>query len=254
MKRCTPTLLGAALAFGCVVLPAEAEHSSGGSLQLPGASRVGVINLVDAEVTHFHAAPHLENSYLKTYTLSWQVGPMLVDSVRTGLTQRGLVVVPLAPSDELARARERCFLNATLSRGLPRDCVPLFAHLAGNARLSAIIVLGPGRNDSAHAGSARHKELPDYLRGFSFVTSDASGDSLPLLLDLTELLLVRTDPEGAELIDREWGGNGSTWTGYHAPPDLKAIPTVQLDQLQGLYATMLQRQADTLLTHLQGTR
>jgi hypothetical protein len=253
MTRCTPTALGAALVFSCISQPAQAQRAAD-SLHLPNASRVGVINLVDAEVTHFHAAVHLEDSYLKTYTLSWQVGPLLVATVSGPLIQQGLVVVPLAPSDELARARERCFLNAALARGLPKECVPLYAHLAGAQRLSAIIVLGPGRNDAAHAGGARHKELPDYLRGFSFVTGEGGADAAPLLLDLTELLLIRADPESAELIDREWGGNGGAWTGYRSPPDLKAIPAAQLDQLQGLYAAMLKQQAEQLLAHLQVAR
>jgi hypothetical protein len=253
VKQCKPMLLGTALVLSCIGPSALAQHAAD-SLHLPDASRVGVINMVDAEVTHFHAAAHLEDSYLKTYPLTWQVAPLLIAAVSNPLSRQGLVVVALAPSDELVRARERCFLNAALARGLPKECAPLYARLAGAQRLSAIIVLGPGRNDAAHAGGARHKELPDYLRGFSFVTGEGGAEGLPLLLDLTELLLIRADPDGAELIDREWGGNGSTWTGYHAPPDLKAIPASQLDQLQGLYAAMLQRQGTQLLAHLQVTR
>jgi hypothetical protein len=253
MMRTTPLALCAALGLCAVGLPVQAQKPFA-SLQLPGGSRVGVINLVDAEVTHFHFAAHLENSYLKTYTLTWSVSAMLVAAVHDPLGQQALVLVPLAPSDELVRARERCFLNASLAKGLPQDCVPLYAHLAAAEHLSAVIALGPGRNDSTHAGSARHKELPEYLRGFSFVTGEGAPDSAPMLLDLTEMVLVRVDPESAQLIDREWGGNGMSWSEFRAPADLKAIPGAQLDQLQSLYAAMLKHQADGLLAHLSVAR
>ena len=118
--------------------------------------------------------------------------------------------------------------------------------------LQAIIALGPGRNDSAHAGATRHKDLPEYLRGWSFVTGGA--DPLPVLLDQTELLLVGVTASKAELIGRAWGGGGKNWTGYQAPPDLKAFSEQQLDQLQPLYGAMLKQQADAALAPLQLAR
>jgi hypothetical protein len=252
MVRIPPWVL-CALVLCCACMPLRAEKPVE-SLQLPGGARVGVVNLVDPEVTHFHFAPHLENSYLKTYTLAWPVSAMLVATVRDPLTQAGLVVVPLNPGDELLRARERCFLNAALAKGLPKECVPLYTRVATAEHLSALIVLGPGRNDSSHAGSTRHKELPEYLRGFSFVTAEDTPDSPPMLLDLTELLLVRADSSGAELVDREWGGNGMRWSGYQPPANLKAIPGAQLDQLQALYSLMLKHQAEAALGHLSVAR
>ncbi len=76
----------------------------------------------------------------------------------------------------------------------------------------------------------------------------------PTLLSLTELLLIGVGPAGVQLADRQWGGDGQSWTGYQAPADLKALPAQQLDQLRPLFAAMLQRQADALLAHLQVAR
>src|SRR6516162_9041863 len=200
------------------------------ALALPAGARVGVVNLLDPEVTHFHASRQIENSFLKTYTVSWSVSAMLLGAVKDRLGQLGLTVVPLAASDALRRARESCFLDAALAKGLPKECGPLYAQLAASSDVSAIIVLGPGRNDSAHAGGARHKELPEYLRGWCFVTGGA--EPLPVLLDITELLLVGVSGSKAELFGRAWGGDGKSWAGYRAPPDLKAFSGPQLDQLQ----------------------
>ncbi|HEY4750408.1 MAG TPA: hypothetical protein VIH60_08480 [Steroidobacteraceae bacterium] len=220
-------------------------------LQVPAGSRVGVINLLDAEVTHFHESRHIENSFLKTYAVNWPVNAMLLTGVKERLTQLGLVPVPLAASDELQRARENCFLNATLAKGLPKECGKLYAQLGAAQHLAALIVLGPGRNDSAHAGGARHRELPEYLRGWCFVTGQGAADAPPQLINLTELLLIGVNGSAAALSDREWGGDGGNWSGYQAPADLKAIPDAQLDQLRPLFAALLKGQVQALFAYLQ---
>jgi hypothetical protein len=219
------------------------------SLALPAGARVGVVSLLDPEVTHFHTSRQIENSFLKTYTVTWPIDTMLLAAVRDRLGQLGLTPVPVVASDALRRARENCFLDASLAKGLPKECGPLYAQLAASQNVSAIVVLGPGRNDSAHAGGARHKELPEYLRGWCFVTG--GPDSLPVLLDMTELLLVGLSGTQAQLVGRGWGGDGKSWTGYRAPPDLKAFPKELLDQLQPVYGAMLKQQADTALAPLQ---
>src|SRR2546430_13682002 len=60
--------------------------------------------------------------------------------------------------------------------------------------------LGPGRNDSAHGD--RRRQLPEYLRGWCFVTAargeEDTADKPPVLLDLTELLLIGPAPPSAE--------------------------------------------------------
>lgn len=245
-------------ALACAALLAVPAARAGApkpdGLQLPPAARVGVVNLLDAEVTHFHASRQIENSFLKTYPVTWQVNGMLLNAVRERLVQLGLVVVPVAASDELSRARENCLLNANLVKALPKGCERPFAQLAALERLDAIIVLGPGRNDAAHAGSARHRDLPEYLRGWCFVTGKGSADAVPTLLNLTELLLLGPAGGTLHLVDSEWGGDGGSWSGYRAPPDLKAIPNVLLDESQPLFAADLQRQVDGLFAHLQVAR
>lgn len=223
-------------------------------LQLPPAARVGVVNLLDPEVTHLHAARRLEERFLRTYAVSWSVSDMLLAAVGARLAQLGLTAVPVGAGEGLRRGREACFLDAALGRKLPRECLPLYADLAAAQRLDALIVLGPGRNDATHAGGERHRELPDYLRGWCVVTGEGSADT-PLLLDLTELLLIATRPAGVQLVARAWGGElRQSWTGFRAPQDLHALPPPQLDELQPLFAAMLGQQAQTLLMHLQTAR
>lgn len=251
MRRITPRANLAALCAALVSLVPAVPYAarSPDTLVLPPGARVGVVNLLDPEVTHFHASRQIENSFLKTYTVNWVVSGMLLGAVQDRLARLGLAAVPLAASDELRRARENCFLDASLAKGLPKECGPLYAQLAARQAVSALIVLGPGRNDSAHAGGGRHRELPDYLRGWCFVTG--GSQALPVLLSMTELVLVGVSGSNAQLFGRAWGGDGKSWTGYQPPPDLKAFSQPQLDQLQPLYGAMLQQQAATALAPLQ---
>jgi hypothetical protein len=227
------------------------------NLQLTAGARIAVVNLLDAEVTHFHASRHVQNSFLKTYTVDWSVNAMLMEVLRERLTQMGLVPVAAAATEALRRAREACFLDAALAKGLPKTCGPLFAQLAAAERADAVIVLGPGRNDSAHG--TRRRELPEYLRGWCLVTEargeEGAAEKVPVLLNLSELLLIGVAAPSAEINARQWGGDQfQTWTGFKPPPDLKDIPEQQLGQLQPLYAAMLKQQASDVLAHLQVTR
>jgi hypothetical protein len=222
------------------------------TLQLRTGSRIALVNLLDAEVTHFHGAPRVQDSHLKTYPVGWAVAAMLTEALKEPLQQLGLVSVPLGASDALAHAREACFINAALAKGLPKACSPPFVQLASAEHVDAIIVLGPGLNDSAHAAGTRRRDLPDYLRGWCFVTTEGSADGTPGFLNLTELLLITVSPKGAEINAREWGGSvAQAWTGFTAQVDLKAIPAAQLNELQPLYGAMLKEQAARLLAHVE---
>ena len=247
--------LAALCVVGGIIAPSLATAAKPPApLQLPAGTRVGVVNLLDPDVTHFHAARQIENSFLKTYTMDWSIDAMLLAAVQDRLTQLGLTPVAIGPGDELRRAREQCFLDAALAKGLPKECAALYTRLATSERLNAIIVLGPGRNDATHAGGARHKELPEYLRGWCFVTGQGGADTPPQLLNLSELLLIGISPSGAQLVDREWGGDSQPWPGYRAPPDLKAYPGPLLDQLQPLFGGMLKQQVNAALGRLQVVR
>ena len=221
---------------------------------LPAGAHVGLVNLLDPEVTHFHAAKELQSSFLKTYTVNWPVLTMLTQALQARLTQLGVAPVVLEASLALRDAREACFLNASLAKGLPKECRQPFGQFASANHVDALIVLGPGLNNSAHAAAGRHKELPEYLRGWCLVSGEGAAGSAPSLLNLTELLLIRPAAKGAELGARQWGGNEvQTWVGFTPPKDLKVLEEAQLDQARPLYVAMLSRQVDGLLAHLQVT-
>ncbi len=176
---------------------------------------------------------------------------MLDQAVNDRIAQLGLVLVPLGVTAALDRGREDCFLNAALHKGLPKECGPPFAQLANAEHVDAIIVLGPGLNNSTHAGGTRRKDLPEYLRGWGFVTSQDSPQAKPTLFNMTELLLVGVTPAGASLGAREWGGAYEVnWDGFTPPPDPKVLPPEELNDLQPLFSSILTRQVNHLLDSL----
>lgn len=247
MPRVWRGWLACLLAF-CAPLAAREETP----LILAKGTRVAVVNLLRPEVVHFHSAKAIKDRALKTELVGWPLETMLLDALKPRADQMGLVLVPLPPGDELEHAREGCFLNNGFNKTLPKECVAPFEHLLTNERLQAVIVLAPGLNNGAHAGSARRKELPDELRGWGYVTGvAASEDGKPSLFSMTDLMLVSASGDGPELRAHDWGGNISLeWTSF-AAPDPKVVPLQDYDQLEPLFEAILQRQGERLLSQVR---
>jgi hypothetical protein len=219
-------------------------------LMLHKGARVGIVNIMDAEVTHFHASKNLAESFFKTHLVNWNVDSMLADSVSQRLTQLELVPVPLGASDPLMHDRDQNFLNNSVAKGLSKEVARQFAQLATAERLDALIVLAPALNNSSQAaGGAYRKDLPDYLRGWGYVTGDPK--TAPVLFNMTQVLLIGITPDGAKLQAREWGGEYSDqWADYVAPADPKRPPLDVLDKLQPLFGRILGKQGGHVTTFI----
>jgi hypothetical protein len=215
-------------------------------LLLRKGARVGIVNMMDAEVTHFHTSKVLAQSFFKTHSVNWQVDSMFSDAVTQRLTQLELVPVAMGASDTLMRNREDFFVNNSVAKGLPRDVSREFARLAASEHLDALIVFAPALNNSSQAAGAARRGLPDYLRGWGFVTGDANEK--PSLFNITQVLLIGVTTEGAALNAREWGGVYTEELADYVPPENpKQIPLEQLDRLQPPFGRILGRQANRVM-------
>jgi hypothetical protein len=229
------------LAFGPLALAKDPTQ-----LILHKGARVGVVNMMDPEVTHFHTSKVLAQSFFKTHLVNWQVESMLSDAVTQRLTQLELVPVAMGASDALMRNRDDYFVNNSVAKGLPREVSREFARFAAPERLDALIVLAPGLNNSSQAGGAVRRGLPDYLRGWGFVTGDTNEK--PALINMTQVLLIGIAPDGALLHAREWGGPYTDeWSDYVPPDNPKQIPAEQMDRLQPPFGRILARQANRVM-------
>lgn len=216
-------------------------------------TQIGVVNLLDPEVMHYHAAKESRDSFLKIQAVNWSVDDMLNEALQAEAAPAGLTLMPLAPTESLVRARESCFVNAPLVKGLPKNCSAGLVELASSAGVNYLIVMAPGLNNADHAGSARLEGVSEMLRGWGFFTRERGGSKeRPTLFSEIELLLINVTPAGTALRARQWGGAySSQWQSYTVPADPKEIPPEQLDQLQPLFAGMLSRQAKDLLSQVR---
>jgi hypothetical protein len=220
------------------------------SVAIPNGAQIGVVNLLDPEVTHYHAARDSHASFLKIRTVNWPVDEMLRDALQGEASKLGLALVPVLPSGSLLRAREQCFVDVPLAKGLPRSCSPALIETASAAHVDYLILLAPGLNNADHAGGDRLQGLGDNLRGWGFFTRERSQEK-PLLFDETELLLVSVSQGSPTLRARQWGGIYSVrWQAYTPREDPKNLPQEQLDQMRPLFAAMLTKQAEGLMAQV----
>ena len=211
---------------------------------LPKGTQIGVVNLLDPEVMHYHAGRKTLDSYVKVQPVNWNVDEMLITALRAQPASADLTLTPVAPTDALLRSRESCFVNAAIVKGLPKNCSAPLVGLAKDGGVSYLIVMAPGLNNSGHADSNR-LEMSEMLRGWGIVTHEFAGaKDKPSLFCEVEMLLIGITPEGAAIRVREWGGSYNyQWAAYTVPTDPKLFPPEQLDQLQPLFATIVERQA-----------
>jgi hypothetical protein len=247
------TAIATGLAFLLAAsVPVIAKDVSG--VTLPRGARIGVVNLLDPEITQFYGSNDIKDSFLKTHTVDWQLDAMLDDAIKPRLTQMGLELVPVAPSEGLARGRQEFFIDNSVSKGgLSKACSAQLSQMAAAERLDAFVLLVPAANDFQHWGSTRRKDLPEYLRGWGFVTNskDPPG-SKPAVFNISQVLLVSARGGAALLRDVEWGGEYNyNWPNFAPPADIHEVPAAEIDKLRPLFADILTRETGRLLDHIE---
>jgi hypothetical protein len=231
-------------------LPAWGKNTEP-ALTLSKGARVGVVNLLTPEVTHYHSSSAIQDSFLKTHPVQWTIDSMFMEAVKQRITQMGLEPVLVAPSQGLERGRQEFFIDGTVNKGLSKPCADEFTQMAGANHVDAFIVLAPGKNDSAHEGSTRRKDLPDYLRGWGFITKAQQPADKPTVFDMTQVLLVSGTGGTALLRAREPGGEYTdTWSSFTPPADLKDMPDAQLDMLKPIFSGLIGRQASRVFDQI----
>ncbi len=227
------------------------------ALTLPGGARIGVIDLLNTDITHFHTGRGGgNNTFMRTYSVRWPLAEEVDQPLANAIQSAGFTAVPTAASDLLRKQREAWFLSTTRSNKLTKACAQELARSAADGKLDAIVVVAPGFNDSPQAvEGTRLRQLPQYVQGWGFTTvEDDRGSMNPVLFNLTQILLIEITPDGAKLRHREWGGAYLyDWVGFTPPPDLRSLPDAEVEKLRPLVADILSRQTTRLLTHLART-
>jgi hypothetical protein len=224
------------------------------ALAIPKGGRIGIIDMVTPDVTHFHIGASPVKSFLRTYRASWSVADVIDEPLIWALTNAGLEPVSLQASDLLRRQKQSWIVSNPTSQKLPRGCLEELDRVINEERLSALIIVAVGPNVSPEAVEGnRLKKLPEYIQGWGFSTSDDSeGLTKPVVFNLTQMLLVGKTTDGVRLEHREWGGTYVyEWPNFVPAADMKAMSDADIAKLRPVITDVMKRQIARFMPHLQ---
>lgn len=242
------------LAVGTLLLSAGSALGAELALAIPAGGRIGIIDLVNPDITHFHVGATPVKSFLRTYRATWSVADVIDEPIIWSLTNVGLEPVSLQASDLLRRQKQSWIVSNPQARKLSGACLEELERVISDERLAALIIVAPGPNTApeAEAGN-RLKKIPEYIQGWGFATSDDPGGlTRPMVFNLTQMLLVGKTTEGVRLEHREWGGAYVyEWDNFTVPPDVKALPDAEISKLRPVITDVMKRQIARLVPRLQ---
>jgi hypothetical protein len=239
---------------GVLLLASGASVGAEIPLAIPAGGRIGVIDMMVADVTHFHVGETAVKSWLKTYRPPWSVADVIDEPLIWSLTNAGLEPVSLQASDLLRREKGDWIIENPTGTKLSRACLREMQRVINDERLSALILIAPGPNATPESVEGnRLRKLPDYIQGWGFSTSDEpEGLTKPVVFNLTQMLLIQKTTEGVRLEHREWGGTYVyEWPNFAPPADMKSMPEAEVAKLRPVIADVMKRQIARLVPHLQ---
>jgi hypothetical protein len=237
-----------------VLLLASSAVSGADALAIPAGARIGIIDMMSSDVTHFHIGATPVKSFLRTYRAPWSVADVIDEPIIWSLTNAGLEPVAVTASDLLRRQKGKWIVANPQATKLSRDCLEEMQRLLDEQKLSALILIAPGPNSSPESVEGNSlKKLPEYIQGWGFSTSDEPGGlTKPVVFNLTQMLLVGKTTDGVRLEHREWGGSYVyEWTNFTPPPDMKTLPDAEVAKLRPVITDVMKRQIARLVPHLQ---
>jgi hypothetical protein len=223
-------------------------------LAIPAGGRIGIIDLMTPDVTHFHVGATPVKSFLRTYRATWSVADVIDEPIIWSLTNAGLEPVSLQASDLLRRQKQNWIVSNPQAQKLSRGCLEELGRVITEERLSALLIIAPGPNTSPESVEGnRLKKLPEYIQGWGFSTSDEPGGlTKPVVFNLTQMLLVQKTTDGVRLEHREWGGNYVyEWGNFTVPADIKTIPDAEVAKLRPVITDVMKRQIARVVPQLQ---
>jgi hypothetical protein len=222
---------------------------------IPPGARIGIIDMMSTDVTHFHVGKAPVNSFMRTYRGAWSAADVIDEPLILALTNAGFEPVAVQASDTLRHERQAWVVAKPQASKLPRACNEELDRIMTAENLVALIIVASGRNsDPETIEGNRLRKLPDYVQGWGFSTSDEpEGTAKPVVFNLTQMLLVQKPPDDdARLEYREWGGSYLyEWSSFSPGPDLKALPDAEITQFAPVIADVMKRQIARLMVHIK---
>jgi hypothetical protein len=217
---------------------------------IPAGARIGIIDIVTNDVTHYHVGRTEVNSFLRIYRSSWNPAVFIEDSLATALRGAGFEPVAVEASDTLYKERQAWIIQNPKANKLPRGCLKELGRIMAEQNLPALIIAAPGANTDPEFVWSK---LPDSVQGFGFSTNDEpNGITKPAVFDFTQIVVVAQTPDGPRLVARDWGGDRAhEWPGFDPGGNLKALTDAQLAPLRPLFAEAMKKRIATFVPRLK---
>jgi hypothetical protein len=243
-----------AILVACLLSLGGAAWGAESALAIPPGARIGIIDMMVPDVTHFHVGRAPVNSFMRTYRGAWSTADVIDEPLIWALTNAGFEPVAVEASELLRRQRQSWIVANPQAKKLPGNCIEEFDRIIRAEKLSALIVVAAGPNTAPESVEGnRMRKLPSYIQGWGFSTSDeADGATKPVVFNLTQMLLVEKTPGSVKLEYREWGGSYVyEWANFNPGADLKALPDAEIAKFRPVITDVMKRQIDRLMPHLK---
>jgi hypothetical protein len=221
---------------------------------IPAGARIGIIDMMSTDVTHFHVGKAPVNSFMRTYRGPWSLSEVIDEPLIWTLTNAGFEPVAVQPSDLLRRQKQQWIVSTNDENKLPRGCNEELNRIMADQSLVALVIVAAGPNtDPESVEGNRLRKLPNYVQGWGFSTSDEpEGTTKPVVFNLTQMLLIHKTDESARLEYREWGGSYVyEWSNFAPGADLKTLPDAEIAKFRPVIADVMKRQIARLMPHIK---
>ena len=216
--------------------------------KIPAGARVGIIDIVTNEITHYHVGKSELTNFLRTYRGKWSPADVIDEPLITTLTAAGFQPVAVSASEALLKERDSWLIKNPKAAKLPRGALKEMGRILTEQNVAVLIVAAPGANSEPEFDARnRMTRLPGDTHGFGFSTSDEpDGVTKPAVFDFTQMIVIAQTPDGPQLVLRDWGGNRLyDWPGFDPGGNIKALSDAQLAPLQAVYAGAIKNRIDT---------
>ena len=198
---------------------------------IQAGGRVGIIEMVTNDVTHFHVGRSELTNFMRTYRGDWGASDVIDVPLMNALADAGFQPVAVAASETLREEKQSWLIQNPQANKLSRGCLKELARIMADVNLAALIVVAPGANSDPDFVWSR---LPKTVQGFGVMTSDEpTGGTKAAVFDFTQIAIVANTADGAALVVRDWGANlPYDWPGFDSRTNLKALTNGQLAQIR----------------------
>ena len=243
------------LAVGLCFLAGVAGAKDEAPLVLPAGSRIGIVNLLSADLSYYYYGTTIFQNKLKTFPVDWNIPGYFDSLLQQALTERGYEPVIIKPSAFLQSHRTDLYASSgffttdDIDRLVPDE----IAAWVRDERLSAIIVVSTEADKTFKIGSgfwsARYATFPDLMVDWGVIVKNPLvGKPIPYVYNATAPMLI--DLAGGDAKTLRIGRGSSElieWKDSGIPDDARDLALTDLAAARPLLEQAIGRQIDGLM-------